>query len=340
MDRNDKNRSYVWIYDRCTKLLARQRMSRARNEMLNKKGRAYAATKGLCADWVKRGKCDNKAECAWDHPESCRGRPAAAAGERSSAGGNSPKFCTEFARTGKCTKSNCPAKNHKPPCSFHLKGKCNKGKACDYPHVKPSAPAVRDSSNGRRSQSGGSRNSARSKSSGRSKGSKGSRDSKGNRKPRSGQRSTSPGNRRASGSRSPGGTKKRSGSGGSKGSGRSSSRTPNGSKKPKKGGRKSTPPHGKSRARSSRSPGKNRGKSGKKNKSNSPGRGNARVCIPLRPTRTARERSSSPLAREPAVLATAARRVGEALSKAGQVAEFAEGRPSAKQRPEVLRGVC
>ena len=69
MEPEDTRKSYEWLYDRCVKLLARQRLSAARTELEtggDKGGGRFAfpVRKGVCLDWLKRGKCDVQ-DCPW-----------------------------------------------------------------------------------------------------------------------------------------------------------------------------------------------------------------------------------------------------------------------------------
>ena len=153
MEAGDTCKSYTWLYDRCMKLLQRQRMSTARKEMVNRGHRRAAPAKGICADWYTHGKCNNLTTCTFDHPD--KRAPAAPAGGRPSAG--KPNFCREFALSGKCNKGkSCDAQKHKANCIFFKKRKCSKGAKCDFAHITEgsAAPAASRQNSPYRGRSG------------------------------------------------------------------------------------------------------------------------------------------------------------------------------------------
>ena len=60
MEKDDPNKCYEWLYQRCQKLLERQRLAQCRNELQQRSsGRraALPANRGLCGDWVKSRVC-------------------------------------------------------------------------------------------------------------------------------------------------------------------------------------------------------------------------------------------------------------------------------------------
>lgn len=155
----DKN--YQWLISTAKKEIETRRRQQTRDELA--RGRkaqptnALAATKGICFQFKKSGKCARGDDCPFQHVQGddaaekpLRNRPTSRnRGDRSPSKGNGKGqvgVC-HFYLKGICKNGKDCSFKHPPPCKNYAKGSCRFGKDCNFAHVreKTSAAPAEDS---------------------------------------------------------------------------------------------------------------------------------------------------------------------------------------------------